>query len=122
MARSHIHVTKTRTIKKLSRLQRAEINRVEIKTNVQYVVSSWEVVSMDKKNAETRTKLKDISSVKEFGDLMEQTMLSEEEKKILWMHYKEKKTLQCIADEIGLSEIAVKKKHRKMLMKIGRMI
>lgn len=29
---------------------------------------------------------------------------------------------QCIADEIGLSEIAVKKKHRKMLMKIGRMI
>lgn len=77
---------------------------------------------MDKKNAETRTKLKDISSVKESGDLMEQTMLSEEEKKILWMHYKEKKTLQCIADEIGLSEIAVKKKHRKMLMKIGRMI
>lgn len=67
---------------------------------------------MDKKNAETRTKLKDISSVKEFSDLMEQTMLSEEEKKIL----------QCIADEIGLSEIAVKKKHRKMLMKIGRMI
>ena len=103
-------------------MQRAEINRVEIKTNVQYVVSSWEVVSMDKKNAETRTKLKDIGSVKEFGDLMEQTMLSEEEKKILWMHYKEKKTLQCIADEIGLSEIAVKKKHRKMLMKIGRMI
>lgn len=53
------------------------------------MVSSWEVVSMDKKNAETRTKLKDISSVKEFGDLMEQTMLSDEEKKILWMHYKE---------------------------------
>ena len=48
--------------------------------------------------------------------------LSEEEKKLLWMHYKEKKTLQCIADEIGLSEIAIKKKHRKMLMKIGRMI
>jgi DNA-directed RNA polymerase specialized sigma subunit len=95
---------------------------VVILRNVQYVVSSWEVVSMDKKNAETRTKLKDISSVKEFGDLMEQTMLSDEEKKILWMYYKEKKTLQCIADEIGLSEIAVKKKHRKMLMKIGRMI
>lgn len=99
-----------------------EIEKVVILRNVQYVVSSWEVVSMDKKNAETRTKLKDISSVKEFSDLMEQTMLSDEEKKILWMHYKEKKTLQCIADEIGLSEIAIKKKHRKMLMKIGRMI
>ena len=107
---------------KLLRLERIETSKVEILKNVQYAGSLWEVVSMDKKNAETRTKLKDISSVKEFSDLMEQTMLSEEEKKILWMHYKEKKTLQCIADEIGLSEIAVKKKHRKMLMKIGRMI
>lgn len=104
------------------RLERIETSKVEILRNVQYAESLWEVVSMDKKNAETRTKLKDISSVKEFSDLMEQTMLSEEEKKILWMHYKEKKTLQCIADEIGLSEIAIKKKHRKMLMKIGRMI
>lgn len=59
------------------------------------MVSSWEVVSMDKKNAETRTKLKDISSVKEFSDLMEQTMLSEEEKKILWMHYIIRKRKPC---------------------------
>ena len=99
-----------------------ETKRVEILRSVQYAENLWEVVSMDKKNVETRTKLNDISSVKEFSDLMEQTMLSEEEKKILRMHYKEKKTLQCIADEIGLSEIAIKKKHRKMLMKIGRMI
>ena len=49
-----------------------EIEKVVILRNVRYVVSSWEVVSMDKKNAETRTKLKDISSVKEFSDLMEQ--------------------------------------------------
>lgn len=52
---------------------------VVILRNVQFAESLWEVVSMDKKNAETRTKLKDISSVKEFSDLMEQTMLSEEE-------------------------------------------
>lgn len=119
MAKARIHVTKTAKTVKIAKI---EINKAEIIRGVRYVVSSWEVVSMDKKNAETRTKLKEISSVKEFGDLMEQTMLSDEEKKILWMHYKEKKTLQCIADEIGLSEIAVKKKHRKMLMKIGRMI
>lgn len=119
MAKARIHVTKTaKTIK----IAKSRNNKVEIIRGVQYAVSLWEVVSMGKKNAETRTKLKDISSVKEFSDLMEQIMLSEEEKKILWMHYKEKKTLQCIADEIGLSEIAVKKKHRKMLMKIGRMI
>lgn len=119
MAKARIHVTKTAKTVKIAKNRNKQGGNHK---RVRYVVSSWEVVSMDKKNAETRTKLKNISSVKEFGDLMEQTMLSEEEKQILWMHYKEKKTLQCIADEIGLSEIAVKKKHRKMLMKIGRMI
>ena len=52
---------------------------------------------------------------------IEQTMLSEEEKKILWLHYKEQKTMAFIADELGMSEITVKKKHSKMLMKIGKM-
>lgn len=50
-----------------------------------------------------------------------QTMLSEEEKKILWLHYKEQKTMAFIADELGMSEVTVKKKHSKMLMKIGKM-
>lgn len=62
-----------------------------------------------------------ISSVKDFESLIEQTMLSEEEKKILWLHYKEQKTMAFIADELGMSEVTVKKKHSKMLMKIGKM-
>lgn len=86
------------------------------------MVSLCEVVHMDKHNAKTRKKLKQISSVKDFESLMEQTMLSEEEKKILWLHYKEQKTMAFIADELGMSEITVKKKHRKMLMKIGKML
>ena len=122
MAKASIHVTKTRTITRSKIKVPKNGNRKGGNSKKCPVCGKFMGISMDKKNAETRTKLKDISSVKEFGDLMEQTMLSEEEKKILWMHYKEKKTLQCIADEIGLSEIAVKKKHRKMLMKIGRMI
>lgn len=76
---------------------------------------------MDKHNAKTRKKLKQISSVKDFESLIEQTMLSEEEKKILWLRYKEQKTMAFIADELGMSEITVKKKHSKMLMKIGKM-
>lgn len=76
---------------------------------------------MDRGNAKTRKKLKQISSVRDFESLIEQVMLSEEEKKILWLHYKEQKTMSYIADELGLSEISVKKKHRKMLMKIGKM-
>lgn len=75
---------------------------------------------MDKENAETRRKLKGISSVAEFREILEKTMLSEEEKKILLLHYKEQKPLTYIADELGMSEVTVKKKHRKMLMKLGK--
>lgn len=97
------------------------INPKGIRTNVLFVVNLWEVVHMDRGNAKTRKKLKQISSVRDFESLIEQVMLSEEEKKILWLHYKEQKTMSYIADELGLSEISVKKKHRKMLMKIGKM-
>lgn len=74
---------------------------------------------MDKENAETRKKLKGISSVDEFRSILERTMLSEEEKQILILYYKEKKSLAYIADELGMSETTVKRKHRKMLMKLG---
>ena len=74
---------------------------------------------MDKENAETRKKLKGISSVDEFRRILERTMLSDEEKQILILYYKEKKSLAYIADELGMSETTVKRKHRKMLMKLG---
>lgn len=96
-------------------------SRKEIRTNARCVASLWGVIQMDKGNASTRKKLKQISSVRDFESLIEQTMLSEEEKQILWLHYKEQKTMAFIADELGMSEITVKKKHSKMLMKIGKM-
>ena len=74
---------------------------------------------MDRENAETRKKLKGISSVDEFRSILERTMLSDEEKQILILYYKEKKSLAYIADELGMSETTVKRKHRKMLMKLG---
>ena len=76
---------------------------------------------MDKENARTRKKLKQIESVKDFEELLNQTMISEEDKTILRMHYKEQKSLMYIADFLGMSEITVKKKHRKILLKIGKM-
>lgn len=74
---------------------------------------------MDRENAETRKKLKGISSVDEFRSILERTMLSDEEKQILILYYKEKKSSAYIADELGMSETTVKRKHRKMLMKLG---
>lgn len=76
---------------------------------------------MDKDNAIARKKLKQIHSVRDFESLLEHTMLSDEEKQILRLHYKDQKSLSCIADELGLSEVTVKKKHRKILLKIGKM-
>lgn len=119
-SKAKVKVTKVRTTT-TAKVGSPETSLVEIQTNVRFVVSLWEVVHMDKHNAKTRKKLKQISSVKDFESLIEQTMLSEEEKKILWLHYKEQKTMAFIADELGMSEITVKKKHSKMLMKIGKM-
>ena len=70
---------------------------------------------MDEETQKTRKKLKDISSVKEFNDLLERTMLSTEEKQILILYYKEQKTLIYIADFLGMSEITVKRKHKKVI-------
>lgn len=79
-----------------------------------------------RRNTENQKKLKGISSVKEFNDLLDRTMLSRtmlstEEKQILILYYKEQKTLTYIADFLGMSEITVKRKHKKLLMKIGKL-
>ena len=81
---------------------------------------------MDEETQKTRKRLKGIWSVEwsveEFNDLLERTMLSTEEKQILILYYKEQKTLTYIADFLGMSEITVKRKHKKLLMKIGKML
>lgn len=82
--------------------------------------SLWEVESMDKQTANTRSKLKQISSIEEFENILNGAMLSDEEKQLLELHYKEQKPLIYIADELGMSEATVKRKHRKLLMKLGR--
>lgn len=70
---------------------------------------------MDEETQKTRKRLKGIWSVEEFNDLLERTMLSTEEKQILILYYKEQKTLTYIADFLGMSEITVKRKHKKVI-------
>ena len=77
---------------------------------------------MNKENAETKNKLKNMESVNDFEELLNKLMASEEDKKILIMHYKDGKSLGYIADVLGISESSVKKKHSKLLMKIGKII
>ena len=59
-------------------LRSQETKAEVIRTNALYVVNLWGVEKlMDKENAETRKKLKGISSVDEFRRILERTMLSE---------------------------------------------
>ena len=74
-----------------------------------------------KKKADAKCKLKQIINVNDFNELLDIAMISDEERKILWMIYKEKKSLSYIADNLGMSESSIKKKHSKLLMKIGKL-
>lgn len=77
---------------------------------------------MDKKLKEVREKLKNVVTIQEFTDILDSVMLSEEERQILWKHYKEQKPLGYIADELGLAEVTVRKRHRKLLNKIMKLL
>lgn len=76
---------------------------------------------MNKEKADAKCKLKQINNVNDFNELLDIAMISEEERKILWMIYKEKKSLSYIADNLGMSESSIKKKYSKLLMKIGKL-
>lgn len=70
------------------------------------------------KHMETKKKLKNIAKVEEFEKLLASRMITDEEKKILKMIYKERKSLSYIADILGYSESYVKKMHISILEKL----
>lgn len=77
---------------------------------------------MDENTKKVRNLLSDIGAVKDFENILAGTMLSDEEKEILDLHYKQGKSFGYIADVMGLSESCMRRKHRKMLIKIGKAI
>lgn len=68
-------------------------------------------------HTETRKRLREISSKEEFIRLMDSRVLSDEERKILELHYIKHKPLGYIADELGFSERTVKRYHHNALMR-----
>lgn len=74
------------------------------------------------KHIETRARLKDIAEVQTFTDLINRCTLSSEDKLLLELHYLEGKDLRYIGDELGYSEGAIKKRHRKALKKINQIL
>lgn len=76
---------------------------------------------MNKEQREVRKRLKGINTVKQFEEMLDSVLISEEERKILNLIYKEQKPFSVVADEIGISERTLTRKHAKLLMKIGSM-
>ncbi len=65
-------------------------------------------------------KLEDIAEMRTFEDLINSLTISEEDKRIMELHYLEDKSFSFIADTLGYSESWVKKKHLKILKKVSK--
>lgn len=76
---------------------------------------------MNEKTAKAKRKLKSLYRVNDFNDLLDSLMLSEDERRILELKYRQNKTISYIADTLGMSESSVKKKHTKAMEKIAIM-
>lgn len=71
---------------------------------------------------DARRKIKDISSIKTFEDLLENCILTDDDKEIMRMHYLNGKEFSFIADMMGFAESTIKRRHVKILKKLNKMM
>ena len=76
---------------------------------------------MDYDRKRTRDKIKNIPTIKDFDDLLSQTMLNDDDIKIMEMIYKDRLPLGVIADRLCMSESTIKRKHKRILVKMSKM-
>ena len=76
---------------------------------------------MDYERKRTRDKIKNIPTIKDFDDLLSQTMLNDDDIKIMEMIYKDRLPLGIIADRLCMSESTIKRKHKRILIKMSKM-
>lgn len=77
---------------------------------------------MSSQHINTRRKIKEISEIKTFEDLIGRCILSEDEKQILNLHYLQEKDFRYIGDVLGFAESTIKKKHGKILKKLNKIL
>ncbi len=66
-----------------------------------------------------KDKIKTMKNIDTFEGLLEKLMISDENKTILRMIYKEHKPLSYIADILGYSEGTIKRRHKQCLKLIA---
>ena len=71
---------------------------------------------------ETRKKVKEIADISSFNDLINRTTLSDIDKQILVLHYIQEKDFRYIGDMLGFSESTIKKRHKKILVKLSKVL
>lgn len=73
---------------------------------------------MNKERRNTRNKLKQIESIKDFDSLLDNLKTSDENKDILRMIYCKEMSFIEIGEILGLSEQTIKYRHKKLLIKL----
>ena len=71
---------------------------------------------------ETRKKVQEIADISSFNDLINRTTLSDTDKQILVLHYIQEKDFRFIGDMLGFSESTIKKRHKKILVKLSKVL
>lgn len=72
-------------------------------------------------HTDTRNRLKKISDLVAFDDLLNRSTLSDIDKALLRLHYLEEKDFRFIADTLGFAESTIKKRHLKALDKLMKL-
>lgn len=70
----------------------------------------------------TRRKVQKIGDISNLRTLLENSTLSELDKKIVIEHYVNEKNFAYIGDEFGYSESGIKKRHKKILSKLSQLL
>lgn len=77
---------------------------------------------MNNDTKSARNELKNISNISTFNSLLDNLMLSDEDKDIMKLIYVKKKNLSYIADTFGYSESTIKNRHKKVLKLITNLL
>lgn len=67
-------------------------------------------------------KVKEIPDIRSFNGLLDASTLSDEDKEIIRLHYLQDKDFGLIADMLGYTDVTVKVKHRKAIMKLSKLL
>lgn len=74
------------------------------------------------KHIEIKHKVKNINRKIDFNNLLEESMLSETEKRMMNLFYVENKPIDLIAYELGYSPQGISKMHKRILKKIESLL